>query len=228
MPFGAETLDNQRTRFRLWAPRARSVELVLINDQGESQIIDMPLRNEGWREHTQRAAPGTRYRYRIDDRLEVPDPASRHNPNDVHGASEVIDPTSFEWSDGAWRGRPWSEAVMYEAHVGTFSPDGTFAGVERRLDYLAALGVTAIELMPIAEFPGKHNWGYDGVLQFAPEASYGRPDDLKRLVAAAHGPRTHGDAGRGLQPLRTRRQLPARIRVSVLHGAPSHRLGCSH
>ncbi|MGZ5176702.1 MAG: malto-oligosyltrehalose trehalohydrolase [Burkholderiales bacterium] len=186
MPFSAQTLDQERTRFRLWAPSARSVELILTNDQGEWQIVDMPVCGEGWRERTHQAAAGTRYRYRIDGRLEVPDPASRHNPDDVHGASEVIDPTAFEWTDDAWRGRPWSEAVLYEVHVGAFSPEGTFAGVERRLDYLAALGVTAIELMPIAEFPGKRNWGYDGVLQFAPEASYGRPEDLKRLIAAAH------------------------------------------
>ena len=116
----------------------------------------------------------------------MPDPASRYNPEDVHGPSEVVDPGAFEWSDGDWSGRPWEDAVLYELHVGTFSPEGTFAGVEARLDYLAALGATAIELMPVGDFPGKRGWGYDGVLPFAPDAAYGRPEDFKRLVQAAH------------------------------------------
>jgi malto-oligosyltrehalose trehalohydrolase len=105
----------------------------------------------------------------------------------VHGASELVDPAAFDWQDDDWSGRPWEETIVYELHVGTFSPAGTFAGVAERLDYLAGLGVTAIELMPVADFPGKRGWGYDGVLPFAPDASYGRPEDLKRLVAAAHG-----------------------------------------
>src|SRR5690606_21659937 len=132
------------------------------------------------------AAAGSRYRYRIDGRLLVPDPASRFNPDDVHGASEVIDPGAFVWQDEDWYGRPWHEAVVYELHVGSFSPQGDFAGVEAKLDYLVALGVTAIELRPVADFPGQRGWGYDGVLPFAPDASYGRPEDLKRLVQAAH------------------------------------------
>jgi malto-oligosyltrehalose trehalohydrolase len=141
----------------------------------------------GWfRRVAQSARPGTRYRYRIDGDLRVPDPASRWNPEDVHGPSEVVDPAGFDWHDDDWTGRPWQEAVIYELHVGTFSPEGTFAGVERRLDYLVDLGVTAIELMPVADFPGTRGWGYDGALLFAPEASYGRPEDLKRLVQAAH------------------------------------------
>ena len=185
MPFGAETRAGGQTRFRLWAPSARSVELVL--ERGDDpRSIDMPAQEHGWRELVIDAPAGTRYRYRIDGKLDVPDPGSRHNPDDVHGASVIVDPTVFEWPDDAWRGRPWSEAVVYELHVGAFSTDGTFAGVERKLDYLADLGVTALELMPLADFPGKRNWGYDGALQYAPDASYGSPDDLKRLVAAAH------------------------------------------
>ena len=136
--------------------------------------------------HRARRTPGSRYRFRIDGELEVPDPASRFNPEDVHGPSEVVDPRAFEWRDDAWRGRPWHEAVIYELHVGTFTPEGTFAGVEKRLDHLAELGITAIELMPIADFPGERGWGYDGVLPFAPDAAYGRPDELKALVDAAH------------------------------------------
>ena len=116
----------------------------------------------------------------------VPDPASRSNPEDVHRASAVVNPAAFDWPDADWRGRPWHEAVIYELHVGAFSSEGTFAGVAERLDYLAELGITAIELMPVAEFPGKRSWGYDGVLPFAPDAAYGTPEDLKRLVCAAH------------------------------------------
>lgn len=116
----------------------------------------------------------------------VPDPASRHQPEDVHALSEVIDPEAFQWGDEDWRGRPWEEAVVYELHVGTFTDEGTFAAARDKLDYLADLGVTAIELMPLSEFPGTRGWGYDGVLHFAPEASYGGPDDLKAFVDAAH------------------------------------------
>lgn len=182
MPFGAAVTE-RGVRFRLWAPDAVSVELCL--DGGET--LPMPAIGDGWYElETDRAAAGSRYRYRIDGRLLVPDPASRFNPDDVHGASEVIDPGAFVWQDEDWYGRPWHEAVVYELHVGSFSPQGDFAGVEAKLDYLVALGVTAIELMPVADFPGQRGWGYDGVLPFAPDASYGRPEDLKRLVQAAH------------------------------------------
>ncbi|MEO8280504.1 MAG: malto-oligosyltrehalose trehalohydrolase, partial [Ideonella sp.] len=132
------------------------------------------------------AAEKTRYAYRIDGELQVPDPASRFNPQDVTGASCLIDPLSFRWPTQPWTGRPWHEAVIYELHVGCFTPTGTFAAVIDRLDDLLALGVTAIELMPVADFPGRRGWGYDGVLPFAPDASYGTPDDLKRLVVAAH------------------------------------------
>ena len=184
MPFGAELTAQGKVRFRLWAPAAHQVELVLHDPKRSLQV---PALGDGWYELTTgEARAGSRYGYRIDGRMEVPDPASRSNPDDVHGPSEVIDSTAFEWDDQAWRGRPWHEAAIYELHVGTFSPEGTFAGVEKKLRHLAELGVTAIELMPIADFPGKRGWGYDGVLQFAPESAYGRPDELKSLVAAAH------------------------------------------
>jgi len=116
----------------------------------------------------------------------LPDPASRFNPEDVHAPSEVVDPGAFDWADDGWRGRPWREAVIYELHVGTFTPEGTYAAARARLDYLAELGVTAIELMPVADTPGARNWGYDGVLPFAPEHGYGRPEELKRFVQDAH------------------------------------------
>ena len=183
MPFGAHA-EADHTRFRLWVPSAQSVELVVTG--APPQTLALIRDADGWYEISMHAPAGTRYQYRIDGKLEVPDPASRFNPDDVHRASEVVDPRAFEWSDANWRGRPWTDAVIYELHVGTFSPAGTYAGVEEKLDYLANLGVTAIELMPLADFPGRYDWGYDGVLQYAPDAAYGRPEDLKRLVCAAH------------------------------------------
>ena len=142
---------------------------------------------EGWHELiTDHARPGTRYNFVLPDESRVPDPASRHQPRDVHGPSEVIDPATHAWADGDWRGRPWDEAVVYELHIGAFTPEGTFRAAIGKLDHLVALGVTAIEIMPIGDFPGTRNWGYDGVLPFAPDSVYGRPEDLKALVEAAH------------------------------------------
>lgn len=187
MPFGAELTAAGRVRFRLWAPAAHQVELLLHESAGPARPLAMSAQPEGWFElFTDAARAGSRYRFRIDGKREVPDPASRCNPDDVHGPSEVIDPSAFEWDDDAWRGRPWHEAGVYELHIGTFSPEGTFAGAQKKLDHLVELGVTVIELMPIADFPGKRGWGYDGVLLFAPESAYGRPEDLKSFIAAAH------------------------------------------
>jgi len=186
LPFGAELQADGRVRFRLWAPAATRVELCLEADASESvlPLIDEP---GGWFGLvTDRAAVGSRYRYRIDGGLRVPDPASRFQPDDVHGPSQVIDPRRWQWTDVDWRGRPWEEAVVYELHVGAFSPQGYFSAVTRRLGYLAELGITAIELMPLADFHGSRSWGYDGVLPFAPDSSYGRPEDLKDLIQSAH------------------------------------------
>jgi maltooligosyltrehalose trehalohydrolase len=183
MPFGAARRDEGGVRFRLWAPGAQRVDLLL--DDGHARPLQRA--DAGWFERIEPgAAAGSRYRYRIDDGLCVPDPASRYNPDDVHGPSQVIDPTAFDWQDDDWRGRPWAEAVIYELHVGSFTAAGSFTAVAARLDHLVDLGITAIELMPVADFPGQRNWGYDGVLPFAPDARYGTPDDLKRLVQAAH------------------------------------------
>ena len=191
MPFGAEPDGSGNVRFRLWAPDAQSVQIELSHDNPErgNQRARLPMHRdaEGWHSLVvPNTGAGTRYMYRIDDRISVPDPASRYNPEDIHAASAVIDATAFDWPDGDWRGRPWEQAIIYELHVGTFTSEGTFAAAIERLDYLVGLGVTAIEIMPVADFPGKRGWGYDGVLPFAPEAAYGMPDDLKRLVAAAH------------------------------------------
>ncbi|HSZ62477.1 MAG TPA: malto-oligosyltrehalose trehalohydrolase [Terriglobales bacterium] len=186
MPFGAEYLDDGSVRFRLWAPAAQKVELCL-GDMARATYIPLARLEEGWFELvTDTAKPGTQYRFRIDEGQKVPDPGSRFQPRDVHGPSEVIDPETFAWQDDSWLGRRWEEAVIYEMHVGTFTPDGTFAAAREGLDYLAELGITAIELMPVSDFPGKRNWGYDGVLPFAPDSTYGRPEDLKELVQSAH------------------------------------------
>jgi malto-oligosyltrehalose trehalohydrolase len=184
MPFGATLLPGGGgVRFRLWAPAARSVAL---RRPGAGPDRPMAAAGEGWFELTEPAAAGDRYLYVIDGEQAVPDPASRFQPEDVHGPSEIVDPESFDWPDEGWRGRPWEEAVIYELHVGAFTPEGGYDGVAARLDHLASLGVTALELMPLAEAPGRRNWGYDGVYAFAPEAAYGRPERLKALIAAAH------------------------------------------
>jgi malto-oligosyltrehalose trehalohydrolase len=183
MPFGAECRDGG-VCFRLWAPKARSVDVVLADG---SRPLPLSKQPRGWFElATNKASAGAKYRFQIDGQLKVPDPASRFQPSDVHGTSQVVDPTAFEWEDEIWRGMPWEETVIYELHVGTFTPEGTFASVQRQLDYLVNVGITAIELMPVSDFPGTRNWGYDGVLPYAPDSSYGRPEDLKRLIQTAH------------------------------------------
>ena len=182
MPFGAECLGDGKVRFRLWAPKAHRVDLCLANQEPRA----LSKLDDGWFELVTHTPAGSRYQFQIDGQTKVPDPASRFQPSDVHGPSQVIDPTAFDWQDEQWRGRPWEEAVIYELHVGTFTPEGTFAAAQQRLDYLADLGITALELMPIADFAGARNWGYDGVLPFAPDNCYGHPDDLKRLIQAAH------------------------------------------
>jgi maltooligosyltrehalose trehalohydrolase len=185
MPFGADVLAAAGVRFRLWAPGVNGVFLQL--EGAPPARFPMRRLDTGWHELVLAGAgSGTRYRFLLPDGLRVPDPAARFNPDDVHGASEVIDPAAFDWPDAAWCGRPWHEVVLYELHVGSFSSTGDFAGVAARLDYLADLGITALEIMPVADFPGARNWGYDGVLPFAPDARYGRPEDFKHLIAAAH------------------------------------------
>jgi maltooligosyltrehalose trehalohydrolase len=186
MPFGAECRSDGSVSFRLWAPAARRVELCLGNAK-DPMRFPLDRRDNGWFELvTNAAGAGTKYKFRIDNEREVPDPASRFQPQDVNGPSEVIDPDAFDWQDLAWRGRPWEEAVIYELHVGAFTPRGTFAAIAEHLDYLSDLGITALELMPVGDFPGQRNWGYDGVFPFAPDSTYGRPEDLKELIQSAH------------------------------------------
>jgi len=180
MRFGAQLRPDGVT-FRLWAPAANRVELML------DRAHPMQPRAAGWHEITIAGLPaGALYKYRVDGELEVPDPASHFQPDDVGGPSEVIAHDRFDWRTAAWRGRPWAEAVISELHVGTFTPGGTFRSAIERLDALVDAGLTAIELMPVADFAGARNWGYDGVLLYAPDSAYGRPDDLRTLVDQAH------------------------------------------
>ncbi len=178
-PHGAIMLDAQHTRFALWAPDAFYVSVEL---QDGRSVAMLPQAN-GWFETEIKCPAGTRYRYNIDGEMDVPDPASRAQASDVHGWSLVVDPLAYEWRHHPWQGRPWHEAVIYELHVGAL---GGFAAVEQHLPRLAELGVTAIELMPLAQFPGERNWGYDGVLPYAPHAAYGSPEQLKHLIDSAH------------------------------------------
>lgn len=185
MPFGAEVQPDGSVRFRLWAPAAKNVSLGL--ESVKTDPLPLSASAQGWFElTTNQAGAGSLYRFQIDGNAEVPDPASRFQPQDLHGPSEVINPSAFEWTDTHWRGRPWEQVVIYELHVGAFTPEGTFRGVEQKLDYLRDLGITAIELTPLSDFPGSRNWGYDGVLPYAPDSSYGRPEDLKALIQSAH------------------------------------------
>lgn len=183
LPFGARFGGPDGTSFRLWAPGEECIELVTGESVG-AVTKAMARSADGWHETTVDCPPGTPYRFRLGKGLLVPDPASRRQAGDVHDASLVVDPSSYQWQHGDWRGRPWEEAVIYELHAGLC---GGFAGVRRQLEGLADLGFTAIELMPIADFPGTRNWGYDGVLPYAPDSAYGTPEELKALIDEAHG-----------------------------------------
>jgi len=178
--FGA-TLTSDGVTFKLWAPAARRVEVVLGTPH------EMQRSDDGWFAATvATATAGLRYRFRIDGGMEIPDPASHFQPDGVFGPSEVIDHSSYRWRATEWRGRSWEETVVLEAHVGTFTTTGTYRAMIEKLDHLVATGMTALELMPLADFPGRRNWGYDGVLWYAPASIYGRPDDLKALIDEAH------------------------------------------
>lgn len=177
---GAVLLDSEHTRFALWAPDAYYVSVEL--EDGPS--LAMLPQNHGWFVLETRCPAGSRYRYNIDGEHNVPDPASRAQVTDAHSPSVVVDPLAYRWEHIGWLGRPWHEAVIYELHVGVL---GGYAEVEKQLPRLAELGVTAIELMPLAQFPGSRNWGYDGVLLYAPQSSYGSPEQLKHLIDTAHG-----------------------------------------
>jgi maltooligosyltrehalose trehalohydrolase len=192
MPFGAQLLPEGGTRFRLWAPSSPQVILELrISNANEALVREMSAA-KGWHEVTvKEAAAGWRYQFIVQSKaapaLAVPDPASRSNPDGVHGASAIVDPRAYSWRYPDWSGHTWPDAVIYELHVGAFTEEGSFTAAAQRLPELADLGITALQLMPLAAFPGKRNWGYDGVLPFAPAACYGEPADLKSFIDTAHG-----------------------------------------
>jgi maltooligosyltrehalose trehalohydrolase len=187
LPVGAELVASE-TRFRVWARKRRSVVLVLESRDGKQQQLDLVPESDGYFSlSVPRALPGTRYSYRLDgEGYAYPDPASRFQPEGPHGPSEVIDPDSFHWTDHDWKGVQLAGQVLYEIHVGTFTTEGTWSSALRELPLLKELGVTCIEVMPVAEFPGKFGWGYDGVSLFAPSHLYGQPDAFRQFVNTAH------------------------------------------
>jgi maltooligosyltrehalose trehalohydrolase len=185
--FGA-IVASEGVRFTLWAPGARSIDLFRRNSTGAVAIARLARepRQDTWQVLVRGAAGGDRYAYVKDGGEPRPDPASRFQPDGVHGWSQVVDPAAFDWTDARWTGLDPGAAVIYELHVGTFTPSGTFRSAIGKLPYLRDLGITAVELMPLADFPGCRNWGYDGVALFAPSRAYGTPDDLRAFVDAAH------------------------------------------
>jgi maltooligosyltrehalose trehalohydrolase len=178
-------LSRDNCDFRVWAPSAKSVTLRLMTEQGSH---DWPMQSSegGYFSLQAFACPGDKYFYIVDQNKPVPDPVSRLLPEGVHGPTEIVDPEKFAWTDTGWSGLSLRDYVIYELHIGTFTPEGTFDAAIGKLPYLKKLGVTVIEIMPVAAFPGTRNWGYDGVSPYAVQASYGGPDGLKRLVDAAH------------------------------------------
>ncbi|WP_416067991.1 malto-oligosyltrehalose trehalohydrolase [Rhizobium sp. ZK1] len=180
--WGAELLAGGRARFRLWAPGADAISLRHRGHDARMENI-----GGGWFELTgAEASAGDEYMYVLPDGKTVPDPASRRQAGDVHGPSLIVD-RSYQWQNSLWRGRPWEEAVISEIHIGTFTPEGTFRAAAEKLKHLAEIGITAIEVMPVAQFAGSRGWGYDGVLHYAPHSAYGMPDDFKAFIDTAHG-----------------------------------------
>jgi maltooligosyltrehalose trehalohydrolase len=183
---GSNYLGNDRCEFTVWAPTLKEVAVVIAGED-KQRAIAMEQQAEGyWKATAEGITPGTRYFYRLDGNLIRPDPAAHWQPDGVHGASAVVDPNAFSWRDRSWCNLPLEEYIIYELHVGTFTPEGTFEAIIPRLGVLKDLGITAIEIMPVAQFPGDRNWGYDGVFPYAVQNSYGGPNKLKQLVDACH------------------------------------------
>ncbi|KAF5407704.1 MAG: Malto-oligosyltrehalose trehalohydrolase [Candidatus Udaeobacter sp.] len=187
-PIGAEPIGPDQTHFRVWAPKAQHVDLVLEeNAAKDSQRIFHALAAEkgGYFSGSVNAGAGARYRFRVNNNL-YPDPASRFQPDGPHGASCIVDPARFRWTDSHWPGVTLKGQIIYEMHIGTFTNEGTWHAAAQQLDELARIGITVIEMMPVADFPGKFGWGYDGVDLFAPSHLYGTPDDLRAFIDRAH------------------------------------------
>ena len=224
-PCGALTRAGGSVCWRVWSPLAQTVELALYPEPGECRVLEMKPEPGGYFVHTESdVEEGQRYAFRIDHGPERPDPMSRWQPEGVHRPSAVIWTDRFDWSEGDWAGLSRKELVIYELHVGTFTPEGTFDAMTGRLEELRELGVTALELMPVAQFPGTRGWGYEGVYPFAVQNSYGGPRGLQRLVERlpSHGFGRH--PRRRLQPSGTRRKLFRRVRP-LFHRPVSHAVG---
>ena len=184
MRLGANRLADGRWELLVWAPKARSVSLHLLHS---GELLTMASLSRGYfRRTVENLEPGTRYFFQLDDARKLPDPASRFQPEGVHGPSEVVDLNQFQWTDQNWQGRTLERSIFYEIHVGTYTAQGTFDALIPHIPELVELGITTVELMPVAQFPGARNWGYDGVYPFAPQNSYGGPEPLQRFVNAAH------------------------------------------
>src|ERR1700730_17831267 len=189
-PIGAELIGTNQAHFRLWAPKAQDVDLVLEEsaEKGSNRSFH-PLAREdgGYFSGIANVDAGALYRFRANKAEHFhPDPASRYQPYGPHGSSCVVDPTLFTWTDSKWRGVNMKGQVIYEMHIGTFTKEGTWQAAAEQLEELARIGITVVEMMPIADFPGNFGWGYDGVDLFAPSHLYGGPDDLRRFVDRAH------------------------------------------
>jgi maltooligosyltrehalose trehalohydrolase len=186
LDFGAEVTEEGNVHFRVWAPKVQTLALRIVTGK-RAGTIPLNEEDQGFFSGTiEGVIANDRYLYILDNKAARPDPASRYQPDGVHGVSQVIDSRLFPWQDHGWNGIPLKEYVIYELHVGTFTREGTFTAVIPLLDYLKKLGITAVELMPVAQFPGDRNWGYDGVYPFAPQSSYGGPNGLKQLIDACH------------------------------------------
>lgn len=183
--FGTNYISDQRCQFSVWAPERKSMILHIVFPA--ERTLEMNRDEDGYFSiTTDHIAPGTKYFFMPDGTEDYPDPSSHHQPEGVHGPSAVVNHNAFQWQDTHWHGLPFRELVIYELHTGTFTPEGTFEAVIQRLDHLAETGINAIELMPVAQFPGSRNWGYDGVFPYAVQNSYGGPEGLRKLVNACH------------------------------------------
>src|SRR5258706_174583 len=205
MTYGATPLREGGVQFRVWAPNVTTLAVKLSRDSapflpsrdrkgavvkgypGRNRKVTVMTRSgEDLEAYIPDARPGDLYTLVLDGERERPDPVSRFQPQGVHGPSQIVDPDSFAWTDSSWKGIPLASHIIYELHTGTFTPEGTFEAIISKLPHLKELGITAIELMPVAEFPGNRNWGYDGVDLYAPHSAYGGPTGLKKLVDACH------------------------------------------
>lgn len=189
LPIGAEVTSDGGTHFRVWAPQCQTLEVALGADRGDNsgELIELTRDEKGYfAGHVEQAQAGDRYYYRLDHEELCPDPASRFQPEGPHGPSQIVNPQEFSWSDQDWKGCGSENQVVYEMHVGTFTQEGTWSAAIHELPYLAELGITVIEVLPVADFPGEFGWGYDGVNLFAPTRLYGSPDDFRHFVDRAH------------------------------------------